>query len=39
MIQVSGTAIGTTFAPPYTCISMDRMEAEFLEKQYLKLWV
>ena len=37
--QVSGTAIGTTFAPPYACISMYRMEAEFLEKQYLKLWL
>ena len=37
--QVSGTAIGTTFAPQYACISMDRMEAEFPEKQYLKLGV
>ena len=37
--QVSGTAIGTTFSPPYACIFMDRVDAEFLEKQYLKLWV
>ena len=28
--QVSGTAIGTKLAPPYT---------EFLEKERLKLWV
>ena len=27
--QVSGTAIGTTFAPPYACILMDTVDAEF----------
>ena len=27
--QVSGTAIGTTFAPPYACIFMDTVDAEF----------
>ena len=37
--QVSGTAIGTKFAPPYACIFMDRMETEFLEKEHLKPWV
>ena len=30
--QVSCTAIGTTFPSPYTCIFMDREEAEFPEK-------
>ena len=34
--QVSGTATGTEYAPPYTCIFMDREETEFLEKEYLK---
>ena len=34
--QVSGTAIGTKFAPPYACIFMDRVETEFLEKEHLK---
>ena len=37
--QVSGTTIGATFAPPYACIFMDRVEAEFLEKEHMKLWV
>ena len=30
--QVSCTAIETTFASPYTCTFMDRVEAEFPEK-------
>ena len=30
--QVSCTSIGTTFASPYTCTFMDRVEAEFPEK-------
>ena len=34
--QVSGTAIGTKFAPPYVCIFMDRLENSFLETQSLK---
>ena len=29
--QISGTAIGTKFAPPYACIYMDRVEQDFLE--------
>ena len=37
--QVSGTAIETKFAPPYACVFMDRMEAEFLGKERMKLWV
>ena len=31
--QISGTAIGTTFAPPYVCIFMDQVESEFLKTQ------
>ena len=29
--QISGTAIGTEFAPPYPCIYMDCMENQFLK--------
>ena len=28
--QISGTAIGTKFASPYACISMDQVESKFL---------
>ena len=35
--QISGTAIGTKFAPPYACIFKDQIETKFLEKQNLKL--
>ena len=34
--QISGTAIGTKFAPPYACIFMDQVENEFLETQERK---
>ena len=34
--QLSGAAIGTTFAPPYACIFKDQVEAEFLESQVYK---
>ena len=34
--QVSGTAIGTKFAPPYACIFMDKFETEFLATQVFK---
>ena len=34
--QVSGTAIGTKFAPPYACIFMDKVETDFLETQVVK---
>ena len=37
--QLSGTAIGTKFAPPYAYIFMDRVETDFLEKERQKLWV
>ena len=33
--NVTGTAIGTKFAPPYACISMDRLETSFLEAKTL----
>ena len=29
--QISGTAIGTKFAPPYACIFMDQVENKFLQ--------
>ena len=31
--QISGTAIGTKFAPPYVCIYMDQVEQKFLSTQ------
>ena len=31
--QLSGTAIRTKFAPPYTCIFMNQVEIEFNEPQ------
>ena len=31
--QISGTAIGAKFGPPYACIFMDQAETEFLETQ------
>ena len=34
--QISGTAIGTKFAPPYACMFMDKVEASFLEAQEMK---
>ena len=34
--QISGTAIGTKFAPPYACIYMEEVETEFLKTQRLK---
>ena len=37
--QISGTAIGTKFAPPYICIFMDEMETSFLKTQQLQLFI
>ena len=37
--EISGTAIGTKFAPPYACIFMDKLETDFLDKENLKPWV
>ena len=34
--QVSGTAIGTKFAPVFACILMDRLKNEFLDTRILK---
>ena len=31
--QISGTAIGTKFAPPYACIYMDQVEQKLLATQ------
>ena len=31
--QISSTAIGTKFAPPYACIFMDQTQIEFLKTQ------
>ena len=31
--KISGTAIGTKFAPPYACIFMDQAETQFLKTQ------
>ena len=33
--QISGSAIGTKFAPPYACLFMDKIETAFLETQEL----
>ena len=36
--QISGTAIGTKFAPTYACIFMDKLETDFLNtREYLSL--
>ena len=32
--QISGTAVGTKFAPPYACIFMDYIEKEFLKNNF-----
>ena len=32
-LQISGTAIGTKFAPTYACIFMDDVESKFLKTQ------
>ena len=37
--QVSGTAIGTKFAPSYACIFMDFIETQFLEGESSQPWV
>ena len=33
--QISGTAVGTEFAPPYACLFMDKIETAFVETQEL----
>ena len=34
--QISGTAIGTKFTPPYACILMDEMDTNFLKIKQLQ---
>ena len=34
--KISGTAIGTKFAPPYACNFMNKVEIHFLETQTVK---
>ena len=34
--QLSGTAIGKKFAPPYACIFVDKLELNFLKTQTLR---
>ena len=34
--QISGTAIGTKFAPPYACIFMDYTEKEFVKNEQIQ---
>ena len=34
--QISGASIGTKFTPPYACIFMCYIEAEFLKIQAIK---
>ena len=31
--QISGSGIGTRFAPPYACVFIDKVEIDFLETQ------
>ena len=37
--QISGTAIGTKFAPPYACLFMDRIENDFFDSEVVKPWL
>ena len=37
--QISATAIGTKFAPPYAYTFMDYVETEFLKTQSIKPWL
>ena len=37
--QISETATGTKFGPPYTCIFMDKMEISFLKTQQLQPFI
>ena len=37
--QISGTAIGTKFTPPYACIYMGNMENQGLKNEQIQLWI
>ena len=34
--QISGTAIGAKFAPPYACLFLDKIETAFFQTQELQ---
>ena len=34
--NISGTAIGSKFAPPYACLFINKLETSFLETQRLQ---
>ena len=36
--QISGTAIGTKFAPPYACLFLDRTQNNFFNSEIVKPW-
>lgn len=38
-LQISGTTIGTHFAPSYTFFCMDKVGTEILDKELVKPWV
>ena len=37
--QISGTAVGTKFSPPCTCLFMDQVESKFLQTQMFQFLV
>ena len=37
--QISGTADGITFAPPYTCTYMDYIDNQFLKNEQILPWI
>ena len=37
--QISGTAIGTKFAPPYACIFMNYIGREFRKSEQIQHWI
>ena len=37
--HMSGTVIGSKFAPPYPCIYMDYMENQFLKNEQIQPWI
>ena len=37
--QISGTAIGTKFTPPYACTYMGNMKNQCLKNEQIQLWI
>ena len=37
--RISGTAIGTKFAPPCACLFMDSIENDFIDLEIVKPWL